>query len=240
MIKIKGNFMIKIISIFLCFFIFSTASAEYDALKKIMEKTYPELTIRSIKKTDYNDLYEVFIGSQIIYTNDNFDFLIVEGRVVDTKTKIDLTEVRLDELTRVPLNDLPLSDAIKVVKGNGERKIAIFSDVDCPYCKRLEKKELSNIDNITVYTFLYPLAIHPEAEEKSKKIWCAKDRAKAWSEYIFNDMLPKNSGDCKTPINKILKLGKDLGISSTPTIILSNGKRLPGAIPYKQLEEYLQ
>ena len=232
--------MIKIISIFMCFFVSLSTFADEDTLREVMKNTYPELPIKSIQKTDYNDLYEVFIGSQIIYTNDAFDFLIVEGRVVDPKTKIDLTELRLEELSRVNFNDLPLSDAIKVVKGNGKRKIAIFSDVDCPYCKRLEKKELSNIDNITIYTFLYPLAIHPEAEEKSKKIWCAKDRAKAWNEYIFKDKLPKNSGDCKTPINKILKLGKDLGISSTPTIILSNGKRVPGAIPYKQLEEYLR
>ena len=232
--------MIKIISILLCFLFSVSIFADDDALRAIMEKAYPELPIKSIQKTDYNDLYEVFIGSQIIYTNDTFDFLIVEGRVVDPKTKIDLTELRLEELTRIDFKDLPLLDAIKVVKGNGKRKIAIFSDVDCPYCKRLEKNELSNIDNITIYTFLYPLAIHPEAEEKSKKIWCAKDRAKAWSDYIFNDKLPKNSGDCKTPINKIVKLGKDLGISSTPTIILSNGKRVPGAIPYKQLEEYLQ
>ena len=232
--------MIKIISILLCFLFPVSIFADDDALRAIMEKAYPELPIKSIQKTDYNDLYEVFIGSQIIYTNDTFDFLIVEGRVVDPKTKIDLTELRLEELTRIDFKDLPLLDAIKVVKGNGKRKIAIFSDVDCPYCKRLEKNELSNIDNITIYTFLYPLAIHPEAEEKSKKIWCAKDRAKAWSDYILNDKLPKNSGDCKTPINKIVKLGKDLGISSTPTIILSNGKRVPGAIPYKQLEEYLQ
>ena len=232
--------MIKIISILLCFLFPVSIFADDDALRAIMEKAYPELPIKSIQKTDYNDLYEVFIGSQIIYTNDTFDFLIVEGRVVDPKTKIDLTELRLEELTRIDFKDLPLLDAIKVVKGNGKRKIAIFSDVDCPYCKRLEKNELSNIDNITIYTFLYPLAIHPEAEEKSKKIWCAKDRAKAWSDYILNDKLPKNSGDCKTPINKIIKLGKDLGISSTPTIILSNGKRVPGAIPYKQLEEYLQ
>jgi len=232
--------MIKNISISLFFFLSFIAHADNDALREIMKKTYPELPIKNIQKTNFNDLYEVYIGGQIIYTNENFDFLIVEGRVVDPKTKNDLTELRLEELTRVNFEDLPLSDAIKVVKGNGKRKIAIFSDVDCPYCKRLEKKELSNINNITIYTFLYPLAIHPEAKLKSKKIWCANDRSKAWTEYIHNDNLPENSGDCKTPINKILKLGKDLGISSTPTIILSNGKRVPGAIPYEQLEEYLQ
>ena len=232
--------MIKNISISLFLFLSFIAQADNDALREIMKKTYPELPIKNIQKTNFNDLYEVYIGGQIIYTNENFDFLIVEGRVVDPETKNDLTELRLEELTRVNFEDLPLSDAIKVVKGNGKRKIAIFSDVDCPYCKRLEKRELSNINNITIYTFLYPLAIHPEAKLKSKKLWCANDRSKAWAEYIHNDNLPENSGDCKTPINKILKLGKDLGISSTPTIILSNGKRVPGAIPYEQLEEYLQ
>jgi len=232
--------MIKNISISLFLFLSFIAQADNDALREIMKKTYPELPIKNIQKTNFNDLYEVYIGGQIIYTNENFDFLIVEGRVVDPETKNDLTELRLEELTRVNFEDLPLSDAIKVVKGNGKRKIAIFSDVDCPYCKRLEKRELSNINNITIYTFLYPLAIHPEAKLKSKKIWCANDRSKAWTEYIHNDNLPENSGDCKTPINKILKLGKDLGISSTPTIILPNGKRVPGAIPYEQLEEYLQ
>ena len=232
--------MIKNISISLFLFLSFIAQADNDALREIMKKTYPELPIKNIQKTNFNDLYEVYIGGQIIYTNENFDFLIVEGRVVDPETKNDLTELRLEELTRVNFENLPLSDAIKVVKGNGKRKIAIFSDVDCPYCKRLEKRELSNINNITIYTFLYPLAIHPEAKLKSKKIWCANDRSKAWTEYIHNDNLPENSGDCKTPINKILKLGKDLGISSTPTIILSNGKRVPGAIPYKQLEEYLR
>ena len=232
--------MIKNISISLFLFLSFIAQADNDALREIMKKTYPELPIKNIQKTNFNDLYEVYIGGQIIYTNENFDFLIVEGRVVDPETKNDLTELRLEELTRVNFEDLPLSDAIKVVKGTGKRKIAIFSDVDCPYCKRLEKRELSNINNITIYTFLYPLAIHPEAKLKSKKIWCANDRSKAWTEYIHNDNLPENSGDCKTPINKILKLGKDLGISSTPTIILPNGKRVPGAIPYKQLEEYLQ
>jgi thiol:disulfide interchange protein DsbC len=232
--------MIKIFSIFLCLLVSYAAHADKESLEEVMKKTYPELPIKSIQKTDFNDLYEVYIGGQIIYTNETFDFLIVEGRVVDPKTKNDLTELRLEELTRVNFNDLPLVDAIKVVKGDGKRKIAIFSDVDCPFCKRLEKKELSNIDNITIYTFLYPLKIHPKAEEKSKKIWCAKDRAKAWNEYILEDKLPNNLGDCKTPISKIIKLGKDLGISSTPTIILPSGKRVPGAIPYQRLEEYLQ
>ena len=231
--------MIKNTLIFLSLFIFCFAYGDEAELTKIIKKTYPELPIKGIQKTEFNDLYEVYIGGQIIYTNDNFDFLIVEGRIVDPKTKNDLTEERLEVLSRIDFNDLPLMDAIKVVKGNGKRKIAIFSDVDCPYCKKLEKNELSNVDNITIYTFLYPLAIHPEAEEKSKKIWCAKDRAKAWNEYILEDKLPNNLGDCKTPISKIIKLGKDLGISSTPTIILPSGKRVPGAIPYQRLEEYL-
>jgi len=162
--------MNKFISILFFLFLSFIAHADTDELKEIIKNIYPELPVKNIQKTNFNDLYEVYIGGQIIYTNETFDFLIVEGRVVDPKTKNDLTELRLEELTRVNFKDLPLSDAIKVVKGDGKRKIAIFSDVDCPYCKSLEKKELSNVDNITIYTFLYPLAIHPEAELKSKKI----------------------------------------------------------------------
>ena len=148
--------MIKTSLIIVCLFISYFAYGDEEALKRIIKNTYPELPIKGIQKTDFNDLYEVYIGGQIIYTNEKFDFLIVEGRVVDPKTKDDLTEKRLEELSRIDFNDLPLSDAIKVVKGNGQRKIAIFSDVDCPYCKKLEKKELANVNNITIYTFLYP------------------------------------------------------------------------------------
>ena len=137
-----------------------------DQLREKIKKNYPDLIIKSIYKTEFNDLYEVFTQDQIIYTDVNFSFLIVEGRVVDPKSKIDLTGKRLEELTRVNFSALPFEKAIKSVKGTGERKIAIFSDVDCPFCKKLEKETLSKLDDVTIYTFLFPLEMHPEAEKR--------------------------------------------------------------------------
>ena len=210
-----------------------------DQFREKIKKNYPDLIIKSIYKTEFNDLYEVFTQDQIIYTDVNFSFLIVEGRVVDPKSKIDLTGKRLEELTRVNFSALPFEKAIKSVKGTGERKIAIFSDVDCPFCKKLEKETLSKLDDVTIYTFLFPLEMHPEAEKRSKRIWCASDKEKAWNDYMLNNKMVKNNGDCKTPIEDILLLGRNLSITSTPTIILSSGKKIPGAIPLKEMREYL-
>jgi len=227
-----------IITIILFSFSLLVFSDEKELQEKI-NQSYPDLVIKSIQKTDFNDLYEVLISGQIIYTNKDFSFLIVEGRVVDPETKIDLTSDRLDELTRVNFLRLPFDKAIKVVRGNGERKVAVFSDVDCPFCKKLEKEGLSELDNITIYTFLFPLAIHPKAEIRSKKIWCAEDKEKAWNDYMLRNIMANNKGNCKTPIEDILVLGRDLGISSTPTIIFSSGKKIPGAIPLKEIEKHI-
>ena len=210
-----------------------------NELQEKINQSYPDLVIKSIQKTGFNDLYEVLISGQIIYTNKDFSFLIVEGRVVDPETKIDITSDRLEELTKVNFLKLPFDKAIKVVKGNGERKIAVFSDVDCPFCKKLEKEALSELDNITIYTFLFPLAIHPKAEMRSKKIWCAEDKEAAWNDYTLKNKVADNKGDCNTPISDILILGRDLGISSTPTIIFSSGKKIPGAIPLKEIEKHI-
>ena len=228
--------------IILTILLFSFSLLVFSNEKELQEKinqSYPDLVIKSIQKTDFNDLYEVLISGQIIYTNKDFSFLIVEGRVVDPETKIDITSDRLEELTRVNFLILPFDKAIKVVRGNGERKVAVFSDVDCPFCKKLEKEGLSELDNITIYTFLFPLAIHPKAEIRSKKIWCAEDKEKAWNDYMLKNIMANNKGNCKTPIEDILVLGRDLGISSTPTIIFSSGKKIPGAIPLKEIEKHI-
>jgi len=216
-------------------FVFSNA----DQLKEKIIKSYPNLPIKSIKKTNYNDLYEIFLGDQIIYSDESFSFLIIEGRLVNPQTKIDLTADRLEELTRINFSSLPLDKAIKIKKGSGERIIAVFSDIDCPFCRKLEKETIAKIDNITVYNFLFPLAIHPKAETKSAKVWCSKNRSEAWTNAMVSNKMPKNKGDCDTPIQETIGLAKNLGISSTPTIILPNGKRLPGAISADELEKYL-
>jgi thiol:disulfide interchange protein DsbC len=213
------------------------ACADEASLKKKMEAAYPKFTVDSVVKTPYAGLYEVFMGGQIIYTDENLTFLIAEGHLVDPKTKKDITGERLEELTKIDFNSLPLNKAIKVVKGNGSRKLAVFSDVDCPFCKRLEQNELSQITDVTIYTFLYPLEqLHPNAAAKSKLIWCANDRVKAWNNWILNNQLPKTAGNCKVPLEEVGALARKIGVASTPTLIFADGKRMMGAQPYEAIE----
>jgi len=218
----------------------ATASADEASLKKTIESTYPKVKIQSITKTPFAGLYEVFLDGQIIYTDEKLTFLIVEGRLVDPKSRRDLTAERMDELTRVDFASLPLDKAIKVVKGNGSRKLVVFSDPDCPYCKKLEQKDLSGMTDITIYTFLYPLEeLHPDAANKSRAIWCSSDKSKAWQDWMLNGQLPKAKENCETPVDDIASLGRRLSITSTPTLIFANGKRVLGAYPAKEIEKLL-
>jgi thiol:disulfide interchange protein DsbC len=216
------------------------AVADEASLKKAIEAAYPKFKVESVIKTPYAGLYEVFMGGQIIYTDEKLTFLIAEGRLVDPKTKKDITGERMEELTKVDFNSLPLDQAIKVVKGNGSRKLVVFSDVDCPFCKQLERKELTNITDVTIYTFLYPIEqLHPDAANKSKSIWCADNRVKAWNDWILNNQLPTKTGACEVPLEKVGDLAKKMGVTSTPTLIFSDGRRVLGAQPYKEIEKYL-
>lgn len=232
----------KITQLFLAFaLLFSgqvSVIADEASVKKAVEGAYPKFKVESVTKTPFAGLYEVFMAGQIIYTDDKMTFLIAEGRLVDPKTKKDITGERLDELTKIDFSSLPLEQAIKVVKGNGSRKLVVFSDVDCPYCKRLERNELANITDVTIYTYLYPLQqLHPDAPAKSKAIWCAPNRVAAWQDWIMNDQLPKAaSNSCPVPLEKVADLAKKIGVTSTPTLIFANGKRMMGAQPYKEIE----
>ncbi len=218
----------------------TTAVADEASVKKAVESAYPKFKVEKVTKTPYAGLYEVFMGGQIIYTDEKMSFLIAEGRLVDPKTKKDLTGERLEELTRIDFSTLPLNQAIKVVKGNGSRKLVVFSDVDCPFCKRLERNELVNITDVTIYTFLYPIEqLHPDAANKSKLIWCAKDRVKAWEDWILRDQLASAAGSCDVPLEKVGELARKVGVTSTPTLIFADGKRMLGAQPYKEIERML-
>ena len=215
--------------------------ADEASLKKLVETAYPKFKVDSVTKTPYAGLYEVFMGGQIIYTDEKLTFLIAEGRLVDPKSKKDVTGERMDELTKIDFNSLPLDQAIKVVKGNGSRKLVVFSDVDCPYCKRLEQNELVNVTDVTIYTFLYPLAqLHPDSAAKSKSIWCADNRVKAWQDWILKGQLPTSTGNCEVPLEKVGELARKVGVNSTPTLFFADGKRMMGAQPYKEIEKSLQ
>lgn len=218
----------------------ANAWADEASVKKAVETAYPKLKVVSVTKTPFNGLYEVFLGEEIFYTDEKFSFFIVEGRVIDPKSRKDLTSERREELTKVDFNTLPLNQAIKVVKGNGSRKLVVFSDPDCPYCKQLEQKSLVGLNDVTIYTFLFPLeGLHPDAANKAKAIWCSPDRTKAWQDWMLNGQLTKAATTCNTPVEELAELGRKLGVRGTPLLIFSNGRRVSGAIPAQELESRL-
>jgi thiol:disulfide interchange protein DsbC len=218
----------------------ANAWADEASVKKTVEAAFPKLKVISVTKTPFNGLYEVFLGEEIFYTDEKFSFFIVEGRVIDSKSRKDVTAERREELSKVDFNSLPLNQAIKVVKGNGSRKLVVFSDPDCPFCKQLEQKSLVGLNDVTIYTFLFPLTeLHPDAANKSKAIWCAPDRTKAWQDWMLNGQLVKPAATCNSPVDELAELGRRLGVRGTPLLIFGNGKRVSGAIPAQEIEKRL-
>lgn len=213
-------------------------TAQEAAVRKaIAPRLGDDAKIESVTKTPYSGLYEIQVNGDIIYTDAKAQYLFV-GRVVDTRTYQDYTKARLEEINKVPFADLPLDLAMKRVKGNGKRKIAVFEDPNCGYCKRFSQT-LQGIDNITVYTFQYNI-LSPDSIAKSRDIWCAADRNKAWEDWMLDGKLPPAaSANCTAPHEKVLELGRRLRVTGTPTIFFADGSRIPGAIDAKGLEAKL-
>jgi thiol:disulfide interchange protein DsbC len=209
---------------------------EATAVSKALEQKFPGAQISHVGKTGYMGLYEAMLDDTLVYTDSKAAYLFV-GSMYDTATKQNLTEARSRKLNRVALDKLPMDLAFKRVKGDGSRKLIIFSDADCPFCHRLEK-EMAGLDNVTIYTFLFPIdQLHPDAARKSKQIWCAADKAKAWDDFFASGKLPDNKGDCGDPVAKTQALGSSLRINATPTLVFADGTMIPGALPLPQLQK---
>jgi len=208
------------------------------ALKKVLEQKFPGAEIRYVAKSPYFGLFEAMLGDQMIYTDKKAEQILV-GSVYDTASKTNLTEAKVRKLNRVDIAKLPMDLAFVKVKGNGARKLIIFSDADCPFCHRLEN-EMKGLDNVTIYTFLFPIdQLHPDAARKSKQIWCAPDKVKAWDEFFASGKVPDNAGDCGDPVEKTQALGNSLKVNATPTLIFPDGTMMPGALPLAQIEKEL-
>ncbi len=192
------------------------AVASEATVKQGMQKKYPGVQVESVAKTPIAGLYEVFAGGEVLYVDENVDYMIVSGRLVDVARKTDLTDERLRVLTAIKFDQLPLDLAFRMVKGNGKRKVAYFTDPNCPYCNRLDQ-ELAKVTDVTVYVFLYPI-LSQDSVEKAKAVWCSKNRAKVYDEWMLNGNAPATSGNCDTPIEKILAFGRQKGISGTPAL----------------------
>lgn len=232
---------LKLMSVVLLALSGQMAWADESLVRAAAKKLAPDVRVTSVRATPVIGINEVVLegeqGPMLVYINDKGTYAFA-GELIDVNKERSLTDERIEELTRVKFDSLPLDKAIKTVKGNGKRRLVVFSDADCPYCRKLEK-ELVAVNDVTIYTFLYPIA-HPAANQKSKQIWCAADRAQAWSDYMLNKTLPANNGDCPNPMEATLALGKKLRVSGTPTLIFANGKRAPGYVPADRIEKLLQ
>ncbi|HCZ14490.1 MAG TPA: thiol:disulfide interchange protein [Candidatus Accumulibacter sp.] len=212
------------------------ALADEATVKKAVEEKLGAV-VTSVTRTPYLDLYEVYVNGQVVYTDEKVSVLLV-GSLIDGKTMKNVTSERIQKLSAIKFADLPLELAVKQVRGDGQRVFVTFEDPNCGYCKRLAK-EIAKLDNVTIYTFLYPI-LSPDSLEKSNRIWCSTDKAKAWNEWMLDGQTPGGKGDCDTTaVKKSVELGRKLAVSGTPTIFFADGERVPGAIPLAKIEEKL-
>ena len=213
------------------------AQAQETTLRKTLTDRLPNMPrIDEISKTPMPGLYEVRMGSDIMYTDAEGNFLI-QGNLIDVKQKRNLTEERIDKLSAVPFDQLPLKNAFTQVRGNGKRKLVVFADPNCGYCKRFEK-DLQKLDNVTISHVLYPI-LGEDSKAKSKNIWCAKDKARVWNDWMLNGTLPPTASCDTAGIEANVEFGKKNRITGTPTLFFADGTRVVGAVPLAQIESQL-
>lgn len=218
---------------------FGVAHADIATLQKNLKTKYPEIPVASVNTTPIKDIYEVYMGGRIVYTNDDARYFFI-GNLIDLPNQVNITEERQQLLEAIDVSKLPLKQAVKKVKGNGQRVIYLFSDPDCPYCKKLEA-ELDKVDNITIYLFMSPIkSLHPNAEKISKQIWCSSNPYQAWTDYTLKGKAPTAKDNCTNPIEKNIELAQKLEVTGTPTFFLKDGRRLSGALPASELELMLK
>ena len=213
------------------------AVADEADVQRTFEKTF-SVKLKGVTKAGYLGLYEVHTSDgQILYTDDKVT-AVLDGQLIDAKTRANVTEERLRKLNAIKFSELPLDNAVKIVKGNGKRVLATFEDPNCGYCKKLAR-DLQKLDNVTIYTFLLPI-LSEDSLRKAKSIWCSSNRGKAWTEWMVDGKAPTGREDCDTTaITKNQEMGARLRINGTPTIFYTDGERVPGAVPLASIEKKL-
>lgn len=210
---------------------------ELNSLIGRLQALYPSTRFGEIRPTPWPGVFEVAMGANLAYVDASGQYFLF-GHLYDMKAQRDLTAERKDTLARIDFNALPLADAIKEVRGRGSRALAIFSDPDCPHCRRLEA-ELKGLSDVTIHTFLMPIAsLHPQARAKAIAVWCAKDRLGAWQALMTRDQVPP-SADCAHPVDRNVALAERLGVTGTPTLVAADGRVLPGAASAEQINAWL-
>ena len=216
------------------------ALAQEAVIRKNIAERLPDFPkIDEVSKTAIPGLYELRIGTEVLYSDERGEH-IIQGELIETKTRSNLTQARIDKLSAIDFASLPLKDAIVWKQGTGARKLVVFADPNCGYCKKFEK-EMQGVKDVTVYTFLYPI-LGGDSPDKSRNIWCAKDNSVAWRDWMINGTpAPRNmGGKCDTSaLERNVALGKKYRVNGTPALVFEDGKRVPGAMAPEQVEKQL-
>lgn len=217
----------------------SVHAQDLEKIKKNIEAKMGGAKIEALTKTPYAGLFEAVSEGEIFYVGAEGDMAFF-GNIIDLKTERNITAERGKEVAAAGFAKLPLDAAIKTVRGNGSRKVAVFTDPDCPYCKQLEK-ELIDVNNVTVYTYLFPLdQLHPDARNKSKAIWCSPDKSKAWLDFMLKNTALKDApANCEVPFAKIEELGRKYKVRGTPLVLFASGEKVPGSVKKETIEKML-
>ena len=214
------------------------AFAQEALIRKNLAERLPDFPkIDEVSKTPIPGLYEVRIGTEIVYTDERGDH-VIQGNIIDTRTRKDVTQARIDKLTAIDFASLPLKDAIVWKQGTGARKLVVFADPNCGYCKKFER-DLQSVKDVTVYTFLYPI-LGGDSTQKSQAIWCAKDSSKAWRDWMLKGTAAADSPQCdSSALQRNVALGRKYRINGTPGLVFEDGKHTPGAINTEAIEKQL-
>lgn len=207
----------------------AVVASEAAVLERFKER-FGNMPISSVRQLPFG-IFEVQLGNSLLYTDEMVQY-VMDGHLIDAQTRTDLTQARLDELARVDFDALPFDLAIKQVRGDGSRRIAIFEDPNCGYCKQL-RKTMEGIDDLTIYTFLFPI-LSADSTQKVRDVWCAEDSGKTWDDWMLNGKVPSRS-ECDAPITEMLNAGRQLMVQGTPAVFFEDGSRVPGAMSREQL-----
>lgn len=225
---IKKTWLFALVSV-----ISSLSWADVNTVKTNLNQLHPKLKIENIQTTEMKGIYSGLMDNQVVYMGEDAQHILI-GSMFRLNDQKNITKDLVLKQNSIDWKKLPLQDAVKTVRGNGKRQIAVFSDPNCPYCKQLET-ELNKLNNVTIYTFIYP--IKTQSVAISKQIFCESDPALSWSNLIGKGIQPRSTKACANPVERNLNLGKSLGLNGTPTIIFSNGFKTMGAYPALEIEK---
>jgi thiol:disulfide interchange protein DsbC len=216
----------------------AAAQADEAVIRKNIAQRLPDFPkIDEVSKTPLPGLWEVRVGTDLYYADPEGTYLIEGGSIIDIRNRTNLTQQRVLKLTAIRFDDLPLKDAMVIKQGNGSRRLAVFGDPNCGYCKRLER-DLMALKDVTIYTFLYPV-LGPDSDTKSRAIWCSKDAMTNWRRWMIDGAAPpRTMGDCDTAaIERNVAFGRKYRINGTPALVFEDGQRVPGAMPVQEIEK---